>query len=113
MALGYDLKPAKVGMRGTLMKLGLNEGVANLFDKIEIEGKAGYLIRQGAYLELLPTPLHDFKATAQWLKDEIFERPHSTGVKRAVKAAEIVGGVVASAIVAKKLMDGLSEDQNH
>ncbi len=111
MALGYDLKPATVNLRGTLLKLGLNESVANLFNSIEISGEAGHLIRQGAYLELLPTPIHDFKATTEWLKDELFERHHSTGIKQAVKAAEIVGGVMVGAIVARKLVNALSNDQ--
>lgn len=113
LALGYDLKPARVNLRGTLLKLGLNESVANLFNTITVGGEAGHLIRQGTYLELLPTPLHDFKATAEWLKDEIFERHHSDAVKQAVKAAEIVGGVVVGAIVAKKLVNALTKDQNH
>ncbi len=112
MALGGDLKPAKVNLRGTLLKLGLNEGVANLFDTIEIGGEAGNLIRQGTYLELLPTPLHDFKATTEWLKDEIFERQHPNGLKQAVKAAEIVGGVVVGAIIARKLVKALSKNRD-
>lgn len=111
MALGYNLKPATINLRGTLLKLGLDEGVANLFNKIQIDGEAGHLIRQGTYLELLPTPLHDFKATGEWLKDEIFERQHPNGVKQAVKAAEIVVGVVVGAIVARKLVNALSKDQ--
>ena len=112
LALGYDLKPAKVGLRGTLLKLGLNESVANLFNTIEIGGEAGHLIRQGAYLELLPTPLHDFKATAEWLKDEFFKQHQPSSLKSAVKAAEIVSGAVVGAIVAKKLLNALSADRN-
>lgn len=108
IALGNDLKPAKVNLRGTLLKLGLNEGVANLFDSIEINGEIGHLIRQGSYLELLPTPLHDFKATTEWLKDEIFEQRHPNSLKQAVVAAEIVGGVVVGAIIARKLLKALS-----
>ncbi|MFL9458317.1 NAD(P)/FAD-dependent oxidoreductase [Tolypothrix bouteillei VB521301_2] len=73
---GATPKPARVNLRGTLMKLGLNNGVANLFDKIQITGKSGDLIRNVAYLELLPTPLHDFKSTTEWLKEEIFHRYH-------------------------------------
>lgn len=110
LALGYDLKPARVNLRGTLLKLGLHESVANLFNTLTINGEAGHLIRQGTYLELLPTPLHDFKATAEWLKDEIFEHYQSDGVKQAVTAAEIVGGVVVGAIVARKLINALTKD---
>ncbi|MBD2773656.1 NAD(P)/FAD-dependent oxidoreductase [Iningainema tapete] len=74
IAKGNQLKPATVSMRGTLMKLGLGEGVANLFDRFMIIGRSGHLIRQGTYLELLPTPVHNFKATVGWLTDELFRR---------------------------------------
>lgn len=73
---GKSLHPAHVSLRGTLMKLGLNNGVANLFDKIRIDGKVGDLIRNATYLEMLPTPLHDFKATTEWIKEETFHRYH-------------------------------------
>jgi hypothetical protein len=56
------------------MKLGLNEGVANLFDKLEIKGQPGHLIRTGTYLELLPNLRHNVKVTTDWLTDEIFQR---------------------------------------
>ena len=72
LAEGRSLRPAHVGLRGTLMKLGLGNGVANLFDKVQITGKPADLIRSAAYLELLPTPLHDFKATTEWLEEETF-----------------------------------------
>ncbi|HEY9639426.1 MAG TPA: NAD(P)/FAD-dependent oxidoreductase, partial [Coleofasciculaceae cyanobacterium] len=57
LSLGYDMKPAQVNLRGTLLKLGLENSVANIFNKFEVTGEAGHLIRQGTYLELLPTPL--------------------------------------------------------
>jgi NADH dehydrogenase FAD-containing subunit len=108
MALGYDLKPARVSLRGTLLKLGLAESAANIFDKIEVSGELGHLIRQGTYLELLPTPIHDFKATAEWLKDELFDqRAADTKLKQTAQVAGVVGGVVAGAIVAKKLFNVL------
>jgi NADH dehydrogenase len=74
LARGISLNHAHVSLRGTLMKLGLNNGVANLFDKVQINGKLGDLVRNAAYLELLPTPLHNFQATTEWLKDETFHR---------------------------------------
>ncbi|MBW4625945.1 MAG: NAD(P)/FAD-dependent oxidoreductase [Brasilonema octagenarum HA4186-MV1] len=73
---GASPSPAHVNLRGTLMKLGLNNGVANLLDKVQVTGKPGDLIRNATYLEMLPTPLHDFKATTEWLKEEIFHRYH-------------------------------------
>lgn len=73
-AAGKPLSPAHASLRGTLMKLGLGNGVANLFDKVQVTGKPGDLIRNATYLEMLPTPLHDFKATTEWLKEETFHR---------------------------------------
>ena len=66
--------PVHVRLRGTLMKLGLDESVAEIFDRFEVKGKLGHLIRQATYLEMLPTPMRNFKATAEWLTDEIFHR---------------------------------------
>ena len=74
IAKGKSPQSVQAGMRGTLLKLGIHNGVANLFDKIQIAGEAGDAIRNATYLEMLPTPLHNFKATAEWLTDDIFER---------------------------------------
>ncbi|MEM8720280.1 MAG: FAD-dependent oxidoreductase [Cyanobacteria bacterium P01_G01_bin.39] len=71
---GKELAPADVSLRGTLLKLGLGESVANLFDRYQIKGKLGHTIREATYLTLLPTPVHNFKATTNWLIDEIFEQ---------------------------------------
>jgi demethylphylloquinone reductase len=71
---GKPLAPATVHLRGTLMKLGLNEGVANLFDKFPIKGQPGHLVRTATYLELLPTIWRNVKVTADWLTDEIFQQ---------------------------------------
>lgn len=76
LAKGKSPRPAHVSLRGTLMKLGLSNSVANLFEKVQITGKPGDLIRNATYLEMLPTPLHDFKATTEWLKEETFHRYH-------------------------------------
>jgi NADH dehydrogenase len=82
-AIAYNLKamsagrspiPAEVNLRGTLMKLGLDEGVANIGDRVELKGELGHLIRQATYLELLPKPVYNFKATAEWLTDELLQR---------------------------------------
>jgi NADH dehydrogenase FAD-containing subunit len=78
IAQAHPPKPVKVVLRGTLMKLGLGEGVANLFDRIPITGHTGHLIRQGTYLELLPVYVHNFKATVGWLTDELFHRHTQT-----------------------------------
>ena len=74
LSKGKELSAADVSLRGTLLKLGLGESVANLFDRYQIKGKAGHTIRSSTYLTLLPTPVHNFKATTGWLIDEIFEQ---------------------------------------
>lgn len=73
-ATGKPLLPAQIHLRGTLMKLGLNDGVANLFNKVQIKGQPGHLLRQATYLELLPTPAHNARITTEWLTDELFQR---------------------------------------
>jgi len=76
IAKGDAPKPATVNLRGTMMKLGLGEGAANIFDRFIVAGQVGHLIREGTYLELLPNSVHNFKATTQWLTDEIFHHHH-------------------------------------
>lgn len=76
IAQGDQPHPAHVSMRGTLMKLGVGEGIANIFNRVTLKGELGHLIRQATYLELLPTPGHNFKITTEWLTDEIFQRHH-------------------------------------
>ena len=71
-----ELHPVDASMRGTLMKLGIRNGVANLFDKVKVNGGTGDMIRNVTYLEMLPTPAHDFLATQEWLSEEIFHRYH-------------------------------------
>ncbi|MBD2328666.1 NAD(P)/FAD-dependent oxidoreductase [Alkalinema sp. FACHB-956] len=71
---GKALLPVQVYLRGTLMKLGLNEGVANLFNKVQIKGQPGHLMRQATYLRLLPTPAHNARITTEWLTDELLQR---------------------------------------
>lgn len=73
-ATGKPLLPAQIYLRGTLMKLGLNDGVANIFNKVQIKGQPGHLLRQATYLELLPTPAHNAQITTEWLTDELFQR---------------------------------------
>jgi NADH dehydrogenase len=71
---GSEPTQAQVRLRETLMKLGLEESVAEIFDRFEVKGKLGHLIRQGTYIELLPKPVHNFKATTEWLTDEFFHQ---------------------------------------
>ncbi len=111
-ALGEELKPVKVNIRGTLLKLGINDAAANLFNVFEVAGESGHLIRQGTYLTLLPAPIHDFKATTEWVDEEIFHHhldPHDVG-KKVVQAAEIVGAGVVGILAARKLLKMLGDE---
>ncbi len=106
IATGDDLKLAQVTLRGTLMKLGLGESAANIFDRFQVTGRLGHLIRQGTYLELLPTPVHNFKVTTEWLTDEIFRRymqpklPSPSEDTTRTKVLQWASGAVAAVIVA-------------
>lgn len=106
------LHPVNASMRGTLMKLGIRNGVANLFDKVKVNGRTGDLIRNVTYLEMLPTPIHDFNATTEWLSEEIFHRyhqPQTSAEKRRKKQAKAstvagltsiaIGGIAAIALI--------------
>ena len=111
LSQGEKLNEVKATMRGTLMKLGINNGVANLFDKIQVNGKIGDLIRNGTYLEMLPTPVHNFKATTDWLTDEVFERHHSlepittsTRKSQPNRTAAWIGIIAAIALIAGSIV---------
>lgn len=109
LAFGNKLQPASINLRGTLLKLGIEESAANIFNTFEVTGEVGHLIRQGTYLELLPTPVHNLKVTAEWLNDEIFNQhlhPHTTA-----NVIKWVGGALVGVIVARKLLEILGESQ--
>ena len=74
-ALATDKTPdrANVTMQGTMLKLGLNDAAADLFNRLLIEGKTAHLLRQGRYLTTLPTLARDFKVATQWLSEEVLE----------------------------------------
>jgi NADH dehydrogenase len=112
IALGEELKPLKVNIRGTLLKLGINDAAANLFNIFEVAGETAHLIRQGSYLTLLPTAIHDFKSTTEWVNEEIFHHhldPHDVG-KKVVQAVEIVGAGVVGILAARKLLKMLGDE---
>ncbi|PSB15688.1 NAD(P)/FAD-dependent oxidoreductase [Phormidesmis priestleyi ULC007] len=99
IAQGQSPKPVTVALRGTLLKLGLGEGVANLFDRVPITGRAGHLVRQGTYLELLPVYVHNFKATVGWLTDELFQRHGRVTPKPRQSVLQRIGDAAAVMVV--------------
>ncbi|MEH2193005.1 MAG: NAD(P)/FAD-dependent oxidoreductase [Nostoc sp.] len=112
IALGEELKPVKVNIRGTLLKLGINDAAANLLNVFEVAGETAHLIRQATYLTLLPTPIHDFKATTEWVDEEIFHQhlnPHDVG-KKVVQVVGIVGAGVVGILAARKLLKMLGDE---
>jgi NADH dehydrogenase FAD-containing subunit len=110
-ASGHAPRIAPVTLRGTLMKLGFGTGVANLFDRYEITGKLGQSIRQMTYLQLLPTPLHNFRAATDWLKDEVFhshaDEQHHIGYTAGYSEDELA--VLAAAVVTSALAVSMAE----
>lgn len=68
------LSQAEVKLRGILLKLGMEEGAAEIFNRFEAKGHLGHLIRHATYISLLPTPARNLKVATQWLTDEIFEQ---------------------------------------
>jgi NADH dehydrogenase len=112
LALGEEPKTAQINIRGTLLKLGLNDAAANLFNIFEVAGEPAHLIRQATYLTLLPTPIHDFKATTEWLDEELFHHhldPHDVG-KKVLQAVELVGAGVVGVLVTRKLLKMLGDE---
>ncbi|MGB7415501.1 MAG: FAD-dependent oxidoreductase [Thermosynechococcaceae cyanobacterium] len=117
LSKGQPPQPVAAHMRGTLMKLGIHSGVANLFDKVQVSGEVGDLIRNATYLEMLPTPIHNFKATTEWLTDEIFDRhrlPKRANEKHSREQNHVgvwIGGVAMAyglpAVIATLLIAGL------
>jgi NADH dehydrogenase FAD-containing subunit len=102
IAQGQPPKPATVALRGTLMKLGLGESVANLFDRVPITGRAGHLVRHGTYLELLPVYVHNFKTTVGWLTDELFQHQGQFASKpqKTVRSLRRIGDIAAAIVIA-------------
>lgn len=69
-----SLEPTDITIRGTLMKLGLEEGVAEILNKVQIAGRTGHLIRQALYRGLLPMPAKNLKLGVEWIASEVFEK---------------------------------------
>jgi demethylphylloquinone reductase len=105
---GRSTSPVSVKLRGTLMKLGLDEGVANIFDRVELKGELGHLIRQATYLELLPKPIYNFKVASEWFTDELLQRhqPRSIHPQRQGKTPLVAGmtTTIASLILSLPLI---------
>jgi NADH dehydrogenase len=88
------------------MKLGIDEGIANIFDRVELKGELGHLIRQATYLELLPKPIYNFKATTEWLTDELLQRHQPMSLHRQGRTPLVAGmsTILASTLIAIPLI---------
>jgi NADH dehydrogenase FAD-containing subunit len=107
---GKKLKPAEVGIRGTLMKLGLEEAAANISNQVEVNGEVGHLIRQGTYMNILPTPLRDLKLTAKWFNEEVYQEYVEPQLNK--KSVKWVAGAVVGTLIARKLLKALGDEDN-
>lgn len=103
LASGKPLQPAEVNLRGTLLKLGIADSVANLFNRVEVGGEIGHLLRQGTYLELLPSPAHNFQATREWLSEELVHR-YLPSDRASQRTLQWVGGTAAAAVLVGGLL---------
>jgi NADH:ubiquinone reductase (non-electrogenic) len=68
------IEPHEVVQRGTLLKLGLEAGLADILGTVTLSGQVGHLIRRAAYLSLLPTPENTVKLSTEWIADEILSQ---------------------------------------
>ncbi|MEH2418922.1 NAD(P)/FAD-dependent oxidoreductase [Nostoc sp.] len=62
-----------VNLRATLMKLGLHQSAVEIFDRYEVKGQLGQVIRLATYLELMPTPARNVNRT-EWFTEDILKR---------------------------------------
>ena len=98
LAQKRSTKPSQVSSRGTLLKLGLAEGGASLLNRVEFSGDLGRLMRQVAYLQLLPTPSHNLQQTTEWLMDEVIQRHQVRSLNpRHMGKTPLLTGMVATA----------------
>ncbi|NEP18810.1 MAG: NAD(P)/FAD-dependent oxidoreductase [Leptolyngbya sp. SIO4C1] len=74
MSKGKPPEPIDISLRGTLLKLGMETGAAELYNRFEVKGYPGHLIRHATYLSLLPTPVRNLKVGAEWITDEVFKQ---------------------------------------
>jgi len=101
------LEPAQVNLRGTLMKLGLADGAANLFNRVVVSGRSGHLLRQATYLQLLPNPVHNFKASLGWLTDEILQRhPVPSAARQSTRQSRPIARWAASTVIGLGVLGG-------
>jgi len=107
---GKDLKPVDISLRGTLMKLGLEEGAANIYDRVQVEGKAAHLIRQGTYMSLLPNPVHNAQAGLKWFNDEVLDRYLEPAQPGTILKWTV--GAIAAAAVARKALQKIGSNGN-
>ncbi|MEM6434968.1 MAG: NAD(P)/FAD-dependent oxidoreductase [Cyanobacteria bacterium P01_D01_bin.115] len=113
-----SLPASNVGLRGTVMKLGMGTAVANVFDRYEIVGTLGQNIRQAMYLSLMPTPAHNLRATLDWIKADVFQAyvhdydaiDYTAGYE-VEELLTLAAAVILSATAVSKAETGLIADQ--
>lgn len=102
---GKPLSKTDVHIRGTLMKLGLEEGATNIHNQAEVDGAAAHLIRQGIYMSLLPNPVHNLQAGLKWFDEGVLK--HYLETTEPASIARRAAGAVVPAVVARKVIHAL------
>jgi NADH dehydrogenase len=104
------LSKTDVHIRGTLMKLGLEAGAANIYNQAEVDGTAAHLIRQGTYMSLLPNPVHNLQAGLKWFNEGVLKRYLEPAEPETI--ARWTAGAVVTAVVARKVVHSLGSSDD-
>ncbi len=110
LVAGKPLSKTDVHIRGTLMKLGLEEGAANIYNQAEVDGTAAHLIRQGTYMSLLPNPVHNLQAGLKWFNEGVLKRYLEPAEPETI--ARWTAGAVVTAVVARKVVHSLGSSDD-
>jgi len=107
---GKPLSKTDVHIRGTLMKLGLEAGAANIYNQAEVDGAVAHLIRQGTYMSLLPNPVHNLQAGLKWFNEGVLKRYLEPAELETI--ARWTAGAVVTAVVARKVVHALGSSDD-
>ena len=107
---GKPLADSNAHIRGTLMKLGLEEGAANIYDRAEVDGTVAHLIRQGTYMGLLPNPVHNLQAGWKWFNEGVLKRYLEPTEPATI--AKWTAGAIVMAVVARKVTHALGSSDD-
>ena len=100
---GDKLRSLNVTLKGSMIKMGTNQAATNLYNRIQVNGEIGHLMRQAVYMNTLPTPKRDLKLTWRWLKGEL-----APGRLLRRWSVAIATGLVAAVVTRLLLQTGIN-----